>query len=888
MATECRLLNVCRTLPTGTGVVQAILNGTFVDGTGWTLGAGWSVAGGVAVGSNVTGFLTATVAPLTIGLIYRVTYTVSSYSAGGVRVLLGTSAAAGGTRSANGTYTEDIVAATTGFRFESNGGNFTGNIDFVTAVPVAETSVLDAFTAIDTTPPNSWADVGGTLDGTASSGIIVAAGGLAKTTVVDGLHTAYFSLTVAAPGPDYLISTSQYREVRLTTVVVPIDGAVSILMDMANTTPVYTTGLRMKVERLYTTPAHTATYWNVTLYLNDAVVATGTSSPATSPLAGMKMTIDAFKTIRCYLDSGGFYPVITYYSAAYNPVGGRVGLALKAKDFVDASADSFSFWYTPEIATTLAASDLPSRTLVSSANGLIYVEKKDGTMAVLGTAGAVVRTLASDRLLSSVNRLAKLYIADYALRRYGTTGSNAGAVFTDSTFTTATPFDSIGIDADDDRLEILSGTNAPIGIYNITGITATTLTIQGGTLFPTPPQNGSSLTYRICRAPKVFDSSAMTLKLVPIGEVPDANGVARTPGQYPLGCTIVSAWRDRLIWSGDPLFPHVAYFSKIGDPDNYLYANETEDEAVAYDPVHAEGASQLSDAVTAVIPHSYDYCIFAGYRSTMIQRGDPTLNPVPDLISRDIGIIDKYAWCYTPEQVILGLSTDGLYLFSPSPNSVPLRVSRERLPAELLDIDTARYDVQLAYDIEHQGVHICLTERTTGGTGHWWFDWGKKAFWPETYPPNQEPTAMCVHTVAGSNVPSVIFGCRDGYLRRASDASGSDDSTPFTSTALLGPFQLGSPQFVGLLHRIWLEFARNQGVLTIDVLMGDSAERARYAVPAYTFTYAGSSEPTVPNVEIVRARGSACFIRITSTAALPWALEAMSLEREIVGERRLA
>jgi hypothetical protein len=270
----------------------------------------------------------------------------------------------------------------------------------------------------------------------------------------------------------------------------------------------------------------------------------------------------------------------------------------------------------------------------------------------------------------------------------------------------------------------------------------------------------------------------------------------------------------------------------------------------------------------------------------MIQRGDPTLNPAPDVISRDIGIVDKHAWCYTPEQVILGLSMDGLYLFQPSPDVTPLRVSRERLPAELLDIDTARYDVQLAYDIEHQGVNICLTEETGSGTRHWWFDWAKKAFWPETYPPNQEPTAMCVHTVAGSNVPSVIFGCRDGYLRRFVDASAVDDGSLIPSTALLGPFMLGSPSMIGLLHRVWLELDNRSGAVTVDILVADTAAKARYALPAYSFTLAQALDTIGPVTEWCRARGGAAFVRLTNQTALAWALEGGALEREIVGERR--
>jgi hypothetical protein len=747
------------------------------------------------------------------------------------------------------------------------------------------TSVLDIFTTIDTSPPNSWADVGGTLDGVASTGIIVASGGLATTTAYDTLHTAYFSLGVAAPGPDTLISTNSPREVTLKGVVVPDTsdalgvGSVSILMDMADTTPVYTTGLRMKVERLR--DASLMLYWKVTLYIDDAAVATGTLSPsASTTLTAMRMSIDGNQTIRCWLDSFGFAPVITYDGSSYNPVGGRVGIVLKSNPFAKASVDSFTFSYTLAAVVGVTNADLPPRTLVSSANGVIYVELKNGNLATLTSP---VRTLASDRLLSSVNRLEKLYIADYGLLKHGLgTGSNGtptSATFTDSGVADWTALGKTAAEIIADyRLEVLSGTTAPIGIYNITAAAATL------TLSPMPPQNGSVLYYRVVRAPKIFDSALMTLTLVPIGNVPDAAGLAVDPGQYPLGCTIVSAWDDRLLWGGDPLFPHVVYMSKAGDPDNYLYANETEGEAFAYDPARVSGAAQIGDSVTAIIPHSHDYCIFAGYRSFSIQRGDPTIGGALDLISRDIGIVGFAAWCYTPEQVILGLSPDGLYLFQPSPDVAPVRVSRERLPTEMLNINPDLYDVQLAFDLEKNGVVIAVTPKIAGATTHFWFDWGKKAFWPESYQSDHEPTAMCVHTI--DDVRTVIFGCRDGYLRRFVDTSPIDDGNPIPSSALLGPFQAGSPQFHGLIHKVCVELATQSGQVTIDILAGDSPQKARAALPAHSFTVSGGGDSFSPPPELCRIRCGACFIRITNSSSFAWAKESGFLEREIVGMRR--
>ena len=107
-------------------------NGAFASDVSWTKGAGWTIAAGVATcASGSTDLEQAQFASAVVGAVYRVTFTVSGFSSGTIQPLVG--AAAGSARSANGTYTEDLIWAS-GANLIFRSAAFVGNIDNVTLV----------------------------------------------------------------------------------------------------------------------------------------------------------------------------------------------------------------------------------------------------------------------------------------------------------------------------------------------------------------------------------------------------------------------------------------------------------------------------------------------------------------------------------------------------------------------------------------------------------------------------------------------------------------------------------------------------------------------------------------------------------------------------------
>lgn len=93
----------------------------------WSPGTGWAVTGSKAVGTTASTSITRADAGFTAGA-YRVTFTVSSYSAGSVRASLGSSPVLGAVVNANGSYSQDIIA-TSGGQYGFTGTGFTGQID---------------------------------------------------------------------------------------------------------------------------------------------------------------------------------------------------------------------------------------------------------------------------------------------------------------------------------------------------------------------------------------------------------------------------------------------------------------------------------------------------------------------------------------------------------------------------------------------------------------------------------------------------------------------------------------------------------------------------------------------------------------------------------------
>lgn len=497
--------------------------------------------------------------------------------------------------------------------------------------------------------------------------------------------------------------------------------------------------------------------------------------------------------------------------------------------------------------------------LITSAGGNIYKETRYGRMTVLSTS----LTVRDDVPLTGAEHGQKLYIADYGdLRATGTDGVVSGSTLDSATYADWT---TLGILTDDDVCVISNGTGA------VTDQTYKIQSVAAGAITLTAAPGDGNCSFRIERAPKVYDPIADTLVIM-----------TATAGQVPTGNPLSCRFLGRIFLAGAEIAPHVWYASKNEDPLDWDYADTTSSRAVAGT---AADAGLPGAALTALAPHSDDYLIMGCRNSIWRLRGDPAFGGSLDALSRTVGIAGQNAWCFGPGGELIFLSLDGVYILPAGGNSEPISVSREALPQELLNFNPDTTTVLMEYDVNGRGVHIYLTQDSSDTRTHWWMDWETKTFWPVTITTNYEPTAICSLQATAIEDMGVILGGRDGYLRRLSDLAETDDGTAYTTYVDVGPIPLAPDGIVGTLMELDAVIAENSADVTWEVYPGKTFEEVAGASSTnFTGTWVAGINATVrPG-----GRGQAYKIRITGSSGRRWSFEQIVTKVREAGRRRIA
>jgi hypothetical protein len=531
------------------------------------------------------------------------------------------------------------------------------------------------------------------------------------------------------------------------------------------------------------------------------------------------------------------------------------------KDDQTAHIDDFALDY-------IEKSEIPSTPpirIVAGSNGEIWREIRSANAQVMGQHSTGL-TLTTEHV-ATVERFGTLYMADHGVKYTGTGKAVSGAVLTDATvdFTTAP-----AVDDDGDYCEITSSsdtTNLPNGTYEITSHDATTLTLTG-----VSGVSGTA-TYRVVRGLKTYASGSDAVAL----------HTAATAGSIPVNCKIIALYRDRLCLAGDQDNAHVWYMSRQGDLEDWNYSGLLTDGGR---PVAGtlDTAGVVNRPLTALIPSTDDYLIFAAADAMWILRGDPAMQGFIDVLSRKVGIIDHRAWTTTPEGVLYFVSKEGVYKVLPGSQQYPIAVSKDRMPKAFRNIDTDLLSVTMQYDLRRSMIHVYLTSQVEGtGVQHYWIDTRTDAFWPMTMRSDHEPIASCLHESLTGETNTILLGGRDAYIRRHSTAAADDDGSEFESSILLGPF--GKPGIETMLHRLQCTLHNVSSEVYWYVQSAESAKAALHDLSIFledTYTW---DEDINPWDDISRS-GVMLYLGIATTNR--WALESLIMELEQIAEWRPA
>lgn len=107
---------------------EVVSNGSFDTDTGWAKNTGVTISGGkVNINTTATAYAVAQSPIVPAQKLYKVTYTVTAYTSGGIRCIVG--GIAGVVRSAIGTYTEYVISAGSSTIQIASFGGFVGSVD---------------------------------------------------------------------------------------------------------------------------------------------------------------------------------------------------------------------------------------------------------------------------------------------------------------------------------------------------------------------------------------------------------------------------------------------------------------------------------------------------------------------------------------------------------------------------------------------------------------------------------------------------------------------------------------------------------------------------------------------------------------------------------------
>lgn len=375
----------------------------------------------------------------------------------------------------------------------------------------------------------------------------------------------------------------------------------------------------------------------------------------------------------------------------------------------------------------------------------------------------------------------------------------------------------------------------------------------------------------------VFDPNFNTIKEWSTVFMDPGDEEETSHGEFPRGNHLLARYLGRMVLAGKP--PHIHWMSRAGEPRDFDYfsdAGTDPDPAKAVNGQFAEYGA-LSGSITALVSFSDDYLLF-GQRSELYRLvGDPLAGGRIVNISNIVGILDRFAWCVTPESALIFMDSEGLFMLEPGGGGFPIPISQGLIPSELRGIDTLQNRVDLVYDPVGTGVHIFIMPRAGAGTRHWWFDWRTKGFWPISLASDYAPRAAIWYDGDGITDRGTIIASQDGWLRHFDEEASTDDENTFASYCDYGPVRLASANSRrGSLESVRMFKPSTSGEVELSARVGPTAEAAFRATPFH-------KQITDDRAMRFKRGGAAAYLQVRGSNGSSWQMENIEVEVKAAG-----
>lgn len=345
--------------------------------------------------------------------------------------------------------------------------------------------------------------------------------------------------------------------------------------------------------------------------------------------------------------------------------------------------------------------------------------------------------------------------------------------------------------------------------------------------------------------------------------------IVASAGTAPVDTRMCVVWQGGLWAAGSLLLgPHILFASRTGNATDWDYTVARDDIGGAFF-TGGEDEGQLTGAITALIPQTAETMIVSTIDGLMGLRGHPRRGGVFEPLSKEQTVLGQGAWCKTPDDVVYFLSKQGMFSIAPAAGSIPLALSREKVPRELVGLtyDYENPTVSMEYDSLWDMIYI--TVRDNNQNQAWMFDPRTSGFHRMIL--SGYPWVMYEHIPFQTESASgVLMGRYDGIWRF--DQFG-DQEEEMSSSIVIGPIKIteNANEFAKLVS-LHFVFGRNtpssDAVGSITVCGGVDAQDAVSKLMNGEAQYTCSIESLKTNNGMLypHVGGSAVVIAISQSA----------------------